>query len=69
MGSINLMSKLFFFVFIISNLIYSCPYCAGQSGENYIQEIIIPITGLLLSPFIIIGTVGYIIYNNKNKIK
>jgi len=43
-------------------LSWACPYCAGQSGETYIQSIIFPIGGLLLAPFCILGLVGCIIY-------
>ncbi len=70
MGCIIIVRKyiLLFIITIIPNFLFSCPYCAGQIGENYIQEIILPIAGLLLSPFIIIGTVVYFIYYNRNKI-
>jgi len=47
----------------------ACPFCAGQSGENYIQQIILPIGVLLLTPFIVAGTVILIIYFNNNSYK
>ncbi|MDP6570057.1 MAG: hypothetical protein QGF36_03670 [Candidatus Marinimicrobia bacterium] len=49
---------------LVPAMIWGCPYCAGQSGETYIQSIIVPIGSLLLAPFCILGLVGCIIYFN-----
>ena len=54
-------------IFVIISSLKACPYCAGQSGESYVQQVIFPIAGLLLAPFIIIGIVGGIIYLNHRK--
>ncbi|MDP6134068.1 MAG: hypothetical protein QF856_05690 [Candidatus Marinimicrobia bacterium] len=62
-------SKLICLILTLPLYSLACPYCAGQSGENYIEAIIVPIAGLLLTPFIILGTIGGIIFfhqkNNK----
>jgi hypothetical protein len=55
-------------IILIPNMIIPCPYCAGQSGENYIQQIIIPIGALLVAPFIVVGTVVLIVYFNQKNI-
>jgi len=56
-------------VLIFIATIWACPYCAGQSGQNYVQQVIIPIGGLLLAPFLIMGSVKLIIYLIKNNQK
>ena len=56
-----------FFVSALPTLIYTCPYCAGQNGENYIQAIIVPIAGLLIAPFMLFGVVGCFVYIHKDK--
>ena len=52
---------------LLTSRVFACPYCAGQSGENYIESIIIPVAGLVITPFIIFGIITSIIYFHKDK--
>jgi len=52
---------------IFTSTIWACPYCAGQSGGSYVQQVILPIIILLLSPFVIMASVTLMIYLNRNK--
>ncbi len=61
--------KYLIFIYILFATSWTCPYCAGQSGESYVQQVILPIGALLLSPFIIMGSVSLIIYLNRDQIK
>jgi hypothetical protein len=59
--------RLLIFFFILIATSWACPYCAGQSGENYVQQVILPIGALLVSPFVIMGSISLIIYLNREK--
>ena len=52
---------------MVPSIVVACPYCAGQSGENYIESIIIPVAGLLMAPFLFIGIISSIIYLHRDK--
>ncbi|MCH7731562.1 MAG: hypothetical protein IIB44_03475 [Candidatus Marinimicrobia bacterium] len=45
----------------LPEIVFSCPYCVGQGGEIYIQQIIVPIAGLLLAPFLVFGIIALFI--------
>lgn len=61
----NYFHKFVSIIFLIPGIGWACPYCAGQSGETYIQSIIVPIAGLLSAPFLIIVIIICIIYFHK----
>jgi hypothetical protein len=48
-------------------MVIACPYCAGQSGENYLESIIIPVAGLLMAPFLLFGVMSGVVYFYKDK--
>ena len=52
---------------MFSSMVIACPYCAGQSGENYIESIIIPVAGLLMAPFLLFGIMISVVYFHKDK--
>jgi len=66
-GSIGLILRISILIFVIISSLEACPYCAGQTGESYVQQVIFPIACMLLAPFIIIGIVVGIIWINKEK--
>ena len=49
----------------LPSLAMTCPYCAGQSGEDYIQSIIIPVAGLLIAPLLLFGVLSSVVYFHK----
>ena len=52
---------------MVPSIVVACPYCAGQSGENYIESIIIPVAGLLMAPFLLFGIMISVVYFHKDK--
>ena len=52
---------------IFPSMVMACPYCAGQTGENYIESIIIPVAGLIMAPFFLFGIMSSIVYFHKDK--
>jgi|TARA_B100000953_G_C17806482_1_gene353871 hypothetical protein len=60
-------SKLICLILTLPLYSLACPYCAGQSGENYIESIIIPVAGLLMAPFLLFGVMSGVVYFYKDK--
>ncbi len=56
-----------FLLLILPSMVIACPYCAGQSGENYLESIIIPVAGLLMAPFLLFGVMSGVVYFYKDK--
>ncbi|MDP6966167.1 MAG: hypothetical protein QF551_02705 [Candidatus Marinimicrobia bacterium] len=50
---------------VLPQVVLACPYCTGQSGENYIKTIMMPVVTLLSAPFFVFGVIGLILFKHQ----